>query len=230
VAANRGDETGDGTCQSDASADQPTTLGGEPAIAWSWRCPNSFHAAINTISHGMRLRLRVDVPLDAEQQAAAMLEDLRQGFAFVGDDGAPKDGTTVDLVELDQRLQGTYENDWHPVELQFAAIEAAGFSLDDADPDYLSTLEGVETTRTAVQFDGDKFIVYGAFDGGPLETLVIARYALVDDHTIEAYEVGSFTPAPFEFTLDNGILTMDVDATDLAGTGLFETLPFTRVP
>jgi hypothetical protein len=228
VAINREDLTADGACESDELADQPTTLGGEPAIAWSWRCQDSFHAAINTLGQGMRLRLEVTVPLDAEPQAGAMLEALRNGFAFLGDGNAMGEAT-VDLVELDERLQGTYENDWHPVELQFATIEAAGLSLDDAAPGYESTFEGFATTRSAVQFDADKMIQFGALDGGPLEIWNVARYALVDDHTIEATDTEGDTFV-YEFTLEDGILALDEITGDVPQTGLMETLPFTRVP
>jgi hypothetical protein len=99
VAANRAEFTADGTCQSDELADRPTTLGGEPAIGWSWRCPDSFHAAINTLGQGMRLRLQVNVPPAAEQQAAAMLEDLRQGFAFADDGNAPVEATAAPTAD-----------------------------------------------------------------------------------------------------------------------------------
>ena len=228
VAVNRGDTIADGTCESDEFADQPTTLGGEPAVAWSWRCGDSFTAAINTLGQGMRLRLEVTVPLDAEPQAAALLEAMREGFAFVGGGSAAGDAT-VDLVELDQRLQGTYETDWFPVELQYATIEAAGLSLDDAEPGYVSTYEGFETTRSAIQFDGDRMFQYGALDGGPLEVWNVAQYALVNDHTIEATDTEGYTFV-YEFTLEDGILAVDEITGDVPQTGFMETLPFTRVP
>ncbi len=113
----------------------------------------------------MRLRLEVTAPLEAEPEAAALLEAMRESFAFVGDGSAAGDAT-VDLVELDQRLQGTYENDWYPVERQFATIEAAGLALDDADERYLDDSEGFETARSAVQFDGDKLDLYGRWTVG----------------------------------------------------------------
>ena len=229
VAANRADLTADGSCESDELADQPTTLGGEPAITWSWRCPNSFHAAINTLGQGMRLRLQVNVPLAAEEQAAAMLESLRQGFAFVGDGDASAEAST-DLAALDQRLQGTYENDWYPVELQYATIEAAGLSLDDADQAYLDTFASVNTTRSTVTFEDGVMIQYGAIDGGPLEQWWAAKYTLLDDHTIEATELGEFGSYVYEFTLQDDVLILDVITEDVAQTGLMETLPFTRVP
>ena len=229
VAANRRDMTADGTCESDVSADQPTKLGGARAIAWSWRCPDSYHAAINTLGQGMRLRLQVNVPLAAEEQAAAMLEALRQGFAFDRDGDAAAEAST-DLAALDQRLQGTYENDWYPVELQYATIEAAGLSLDDADQAYLDTFASVNTTRSTVTFEDGVMTQYGAIDGGPLEQWWAAKYTLIDDHTIEATELDELSSYVYEFTLQDDVLILDVITEDVAQTGLMETLPFTRVP
>lgn len=234
VAANRADMTADGACRSDELEDQPTTLGGEPAITWSWRCPNSYHAAINTLGRDMRLRLQVNVPLAEEQQGAAMLEAFRQGFAFLDEDAAPSD-TTADLADLDRRLQGTYQNDWHPVELQYATIEAAGLSLDDTYPSFVDQLASMSTARSAVTFEDGKMDQYVAADGGPLELGWVGTYTLIDDHTIEAVELSTRTRIVYEFTLHDGILTMDVvsddDPGDLAAqTAIFETLPFTRVP
>ena len=205
-----------------------------PAIAWSWRCPNSYHAAINTLGQGMRLRLQVNVPLAEEQQAAAMLEALRQGFAFRGDGAAPAE-TTADLADLDRRLQGTYQNEWHPVELQYATIEAAGLSLEDADPGYLGTWPSGSTARSAVTFEDGTMDLYVATDGGPLERGAFFTYTLIDDHTIEAVEPSTFIRTVFEFTLQDGVLIMDAISTDdsfglVAVTGITETLPFTRVP
>lgn len=234
VAENREGMIADGTCESDESADQPTTLGGEPAIAWSWRCQNSFHAAINTLGQGMRLRLQVNVPLAQEQQAADMLEALRQGFAFRGDGTAPSE-MTADLAALDLQLQGTYQNEWHPVELQHATIEAAGLSLDDADLGYLGTWPLGSTARTAVTFEDGRIDLFVGVDGGPLERGWVGTYTLIDDHTIEAVEDPTFFRYGYEFTLQDGVLTIDVVGSDdpfglVAQTGIYETLPFTRVP
>lgn len=229
VAANRADMTADGACQSDELEDQPTTLGGEPAITWSWRCANSYHAAINTLGRDMRLRLQVNVPLAEERQAAAMLEAFRQGFAFLGDGAAPS------LADLDGQLQGRYQNEWHPVELQHATIEAAGLSLDDADPAFLGTWPLGSTARTAVTFEDGKLDIYVGTNGGPMERGWVGTYTLIDDHTIEAVELSTGLRIVYEFTLRDGILTMDVvsdsDPRDLvAQTAIFETLPFARVP
>ena len=229
VAVNREDLTADGTCQSDELADQPTTLDGQPAIAWSWSCPDSYHAAINTLGQQMRLRLEVTVPLAMEEQAAAMLEDLRQGFAFV-DDGTTAGESSTDLAALVQRLQGTYENAWHPIELQYATIEAAGLSLDDADQGYVDTFASVNTTRSAVKFGDGVMIQFGAIDGGQLEQWAAFSYELIDDHTIKATEVGGVGSYVYEFALQDDVLMLDVISEDVAQTGLMETLPFTRVP
>ena len=107
--------------------------------------------------------------------------------------------------------------------------EGHGLSLDDAEPGYVSTFEGFETTRSAVQFDGDKLIQYGALDGGPLEIWNVAHFALIDDHTIEATDTEGYTFV-YEFTLEDGILAVDEITGDVPQTGFMETLPFTRVP
>jgi hypothetical protein len=79
---------------------------------------------------------------------------------------------------------------------------------------------------------------YCAADGGPLEICWEAAYRLLDDHTLEAVE-GPFRTT-YAFTLRDGILTLDVletwrdgvpDAVEMvAHTGIFETLPLSRVP
>jgi hypothetical protein len=77
---------------------------------------------------------------------------------------------------------------------------------------------------------------YCAADGGPLEICWNAAYRLIDEHTIEASEVGRpTTRMVYAFTLRDGVLALDVvnadDPIDLiAQTAIFETLPFTRVP
>jgi hypothetical protein len=89
--------------------------------------------------------------------------------------------------------------------------------------------------RSAVRFEDGAITQYGAADGGPLEVGWVGSYRLLDGHTIEAIETGSFNRIVYEFTLSDGILTMDVvsndDPVDLVPqTGIYETLPFTRVP
>jgi hypothetical protein len=234
VAANRADLTADGTCQSDPAADTPTTLGGEPAIAWSWRCPDAYHASINTIHGALRLRVDVNGPADAEAEAAALLEAFRGGFAY--DEAvtpAPVDAPA--LTPMEQALEGSYENAWHPVELEFAAIEAAG--LDPAAvPDYYDSMTSVSTVRTVVKFEDGVMTEYCAADGGPLERCWEATYRLLDGDTIEAVNLFEGRSYRFEyaFTLEGGTLTLDVISGDPPEDGpqigIVETLPFTRVP
>jgi hypothetical protein len=229
VAANRDELTADGTCRSDASQDRPTTLGGEVAIAWSWTCPESYHEAVNTLHDGLRIRLQVNVPLAAASEAGALLESLRSTFTFAASPGAR------DLVALEAVLEGSYETPWHPVALTVAAIEAAGLRLAD-DPHVEAEASSMSEVRNVVRFEDGTMSQYCAGDGGPLEICWAARYRLIDDHTIEATEIGRpTTRMVFEFTLQDGILTMDVVGADdpidlVAQTAVFETLPFTRVP
>jgi hypothetical protein len=226
VAANREELTGDGTCQSDPSGDAPTTLGGEPAIAWSWTCPDSYHAAVNTLRDGLRLRLQVNVPLEAQASAAALLEAFRWTFTF----DAP-----ADLVALEQMLQGSYETPWHPMALELAAIEAAGLDLGD-DPPVKDEFTSISEVRHVIKFADGTMSEYCAADGEPLEICWSAAYRLVDDKTIEATEIGRPTTRMlYTFTLRDGILTLDVVGADdpidlIAQVAIFETLPFTRVP
>ena len=80
-------------------------------------------------------------------------------------------------------------------------------------------------------------IQYEAADGGPLEVAWTGTYQLLDDHTIEASEVGLFNRFVYDFSLRDGILTLDVISVDDpypdafgVQTAIYETLPFTRVP
>jgi hypothetical protein len=232
VTSNRADEIGSG-CTSDPADDRPTTLGGSDAILWTWTCPGSHHAAINTIRDGQRLRLQVNVPSGSESLAAPLLEQLRQGFSFAEQPLA--DGG--DLAGIDAQLQGTYETAWYPIELAVATLEAAGVD-DRSDQEWWAWMEAAAeagtTGRLAVKFDDGTMIQYVAEDGGPLEVGLVATYRLLDDHTIEATEVGTFLSIVFEFKLRDGILTSDVVSSDAPGamgpqTAFFETLPFTRV-
>jgi hypothetical protein len=220
-------------CTSDPSEDLPTTLGGAYGVEWTWSCDTSYHAAISAIHDGRRMRLEVSVPTGSEALAGPLLEQLRQGFAFTSAE-APSVGAEVDLAAIEAELQGTYENAWHPPELEFATIEAAGLT-DRSDRGYWDWMESVTTLRSAVKFDDGSIVQYGAADGGPLEMGWIGSYRLLDDHTIEAIETGTFNRIVYEFTLRDGILTMDVVHNDspidlVPQTGIYETLPFTKVP
>jgi hypothetical protein len=230
VATNRADMA---DCTSDPSADRPTTLGGVYGIEWTWSCDNSHHAAVNAIHDGRRLRLEVIVPDGSESLAAPLLEQLRQSFAFTSAE-APSVRVEPDLAAIEAELQGTFENAWHPPELEFAAIEAAGL-IDRSDRGYWDWNEAATTVRSAVRFEDGDIIQYSARDGGPLEVGWVGRYQLLDDHTIEAIETGTFNRIVYEFTLRNDILTMDVVSNDdpidlVPQTGIYETLPFTKVP
>jgi hypothetical protein len=226
--------TGAGTgCQSDPAEDRPTTLGSKSAIAWTWACEGTYHARINAIHDGLRLRLQVNVPSGSEASAGPLLEQMRQGFTFTSGSGT-ETAASPDLATIDAELQGTYENAWHPVELEFATVEAAGLggqlprdSWDRADP--------ATTVRWAVKFEGDTLTLYWAGDGGPYENAWPGRYRLLDANTIEATEPSTFNQIVYDFALRDGILTMDVvsndDPVDLVPqTGIYETLPLTRVP
>ena len=77
--------------------------------------------------------------------------------------------------------------------------------------------------------------LYVATDGGPLERGAVGTYTLIDDHTIEGVELSTSFRTVYEFTLQDGVLTIDAVSTDdpyglVAVTGIAETLPFTRVP
>jgi hypothetical protein len=228
VAAGRAEAA---DCTSDPSEDRPTTLGGAYGIEWTWSCDQSYHAAVNAIHDGRRHRLEVSVPIGSEALALPLLEQLRQSFAFTSVE-ASSVGPEADLAAVDAELQGTYENAWHPTELELAAIEAAGLSAPD---DWVAAVRSAATHRHAVKFDDGAIIQYGAADGGPLDVGWIGSYRLLDDHTIEALETGIFNRIVYEFTLRDGILTMDVvhndDPIDFAiQTAIYETLPFTKVP
>ena len=84
-------------------------------------------SAIHAIHDGRRHRLEVSVPTGSEALAGPLLEQLRQSFAFTGVE-APSVGAEADLAAIEAELQGTCENAWHPPELEFATIEAAGLT------------------------------------------------------------------------------------------------------
>jgi hypothetical protein len=241
VAGNRAALAAD--CVSDAAADRPTTLGDEPAIAWSWRCPDLAFAAIHTAHDGRVYRLAVTAPAARETEAPAFLEALRASWVFVADPGVSPLPGAVDLTVLHSRLQGTWTTEWHPVELDSAAVRAAG--LDDTDPAWRETVASMgqgATTRYGVKFADDDITQYSALNGGPLEVGWYGTYRLLDGQTIEATESGN--PATdtgtigrivYDFALDDDVLTIDVvtdsDPLDMmVQTAIYETLPFTKVP
>jgi len=234
VAANRADLPPD--CTSDPAGDLPTTLGGEAAIAWSWRCPDAVHAAVNTIHNGLGYRLTVHVRPEEEAQAASLLEGLRAGFAFTDvnqPEGSP--AASADLVTLGKELEGTWMTAWHPASLMQAAVEAAGLSWADADAGFKDFVASVDTVRHAVKLEGGDITQYEAVDGGPLQVGWIGTYELVDGDTIVATESATFNRIEYAFTLRDGILTVDVvddkDPSDIVPqVAIYETMPFTRVP
>jgi hypothetical protein len=233
VAINRADLVDEAQgCLSDPADDRPTTLGGEHAVSWWWSCPGSYHAAINTVVDGLRLRVQVNVPEGSETLAPPLLERLRQGFAFTS--GAGPVDPSADLAAIEAALEGTYETAWHPSELQVATIDAAGLVASD---DWVASVRSAERRRLAVKFQNGAMIQYEAADGGPLEVAWTGTYQLLDDHTIEASEVGLFNRFVYDFTLRDDILTLDVISVDDpyadafgVQTAIYETLPFTRVP
>jgi hypothetical protein len=231
VAANRAEIGGEG-CTSDPGEDSPTTLGGAYGIEWTWSCDRSYHAAVNAIHDGRRMRLEVSFPTGSEALAVPRLEQLRQSFAFTSAE-APPGGAEADLAAIDAQLQGTWVGAWHAPELEIATIEAAGLT---APSDWVQAIMTVTTIRYAVKFEDGSIIQYGAYDGGSLDDVGwVGTYQLLDDQTIEAMDMGTFNPIVYGFTLRDGILTMDVisddDPVDMAiQTAIYETLPFTKEP
>jgi hypothetical protein len=219
-------------CTSDPSMDRATTLGGAEAILWSWSCPNSHHVAINTIRDALRLRLQVNVPADRLAEAEPLLETLRTTFRFTG--GAEASPGPDAIARIDDALQGTWVADWHPVELVLATLEAHGLR-DDCEPTCLEGMGSATTAQHAMRFQDGEFIQYGALDGGPLEIGTMGTYRVLDDHTIEATETATLGTIQLGFTLRDDVLAFDlltelepVDMIPLVG--IFETLPFTRMP
>ncbi len=231
VADNRAAEIADG-CTSDPALDRPTTLGGAEGILWSWSCPNAHHVAINTIRDGLRLRLQVNVPLDRVGEAEPLLEALRATFRFRGGAEAPAEPSELSMVDAD--LQGTWVNDWHPVELELATLLAAGLLAEDS-PSWKEAVGAATTSQQAIRFLDGEFVQYGALDGGPLEIGTIGTYRLLDDHTIEATETSTLGTIQLGFTVREDVLALDVltelDPVDMIPlVSIFETLPFKRVP
>jgi hypothetical protein len=220
-------------CSSGPADDWPTTLGAEQAIGWSWRCDESFTVAINAIHEDLGYRLSVSVPVDTEPLAAPLLESLRSDFTFTVGSDEPAT-VAADLASLEAALEGTYETAWHPVELEYATLEAAGFGPED-EPSWFGYMGSISTARHALKLEDGTLTLYTASDGGPLEVGWLGRFRLTDDHTIEAVESGTFTEIVYEFTLEDGVLALDVisdsDPVDIIPqTAIYETLPFTRVP
>ena len=170
------------------------------------------------------------MPFGSDTEAIPLLERLREGFAFTSGASAPANAA-ADLATIDAEIQGTYETVSHPIELEFATVEAAGFAPEEFDPTTATTV------KWAVKFEDGTIVQYEADDGGPFEIGWTGSYRLLDDHTIEAVESETGSRVVYEFTLRDGILTMDVvldefpDPTDIVvQTGILETLPFTKVP
>lgn len=230
VADNRAAEIAEG-CTSDPAMDRPTTLGGAEAILWSWTCRNAYHVAINTIHDDLRLRLQVNVPVDRLADAEPLLEELRATFRFTGGSAAPPLGPAE---EADASLQGTWVTDWHPVELVLATLEANGIR-EACEPTCLEGRGDASTSQHAIRFQDGEFIQYGALDGGPLQIGTVGTYRLLDDQTIEATETSTLGVIELGFTVRDDVLTLDVltemNPADLVAlVGIFETLPFKRVP
>jgi hypothetical protein len=232
VAAARADEVGP-PCTSDAANDQSSTLDAEHAIVWSYRCPDVFKLLIQAIHNDISFMLRLSVPPDAEPDALPILEQFRGAFQFVD---APASSGPPDLASIDAQLQGTWTNEWHPVELEVAAIQAAGLDPADAGNSWW-TADGLgHTSRNGVKFDNGDITQYGALDGGPLEVGWFGTYEVTGANSFEATETGFFAPNRYEFVLRDEILTIDVIssaggvADTVPQTAIYETLPFTRVP
>jgi hypothetical protein len=170
--------------------------------------------------------LQVIVPIDSEIDPGQLLEQFRSTFAFVDEAASP----APDLAAIAAQLQGTWTTEWMPGELVVATTRAAGLEVP---PEALELIDS--TFRWAVKFDESYLTQYGAMDGGPLEVGWIGTYALVDPDTIKAVATDTMGEIVYDFDLRDDILTIDVTSdTDpgdiVAQTGIYETLPFTRVP
>jgi hypothetical protein len=126
---------------------------------------------------------------------------------------------------------------WHPVELEFAAVDAAGLAR-PGDPGWEEWISTGDMVRHVITFEDGAMTEYCALDDRPLEICWSARYRLLDGDTIESIEGTHRTE--YMFSLRDGILTIDVvdawndgihdDADLIPLVAIFETLPFTRVP
>jgi hypothetical protein len=232
VALNRGDLV-TGACTSDATTDRESTLGGEAAIAWSYTCPDQATSAINTLHDGLGYRLSVSVPATDADTAASILESMRTTFAFTS---APADIGPLDLAGVAAQLEGTWQTDWRPVELERATLEAAGLDPADGDPGFAEYLDAGGSDRMAVKFEDGTMTQYEAHDGGPYAVGWRATFDLLDPTTLHAVETGRANEVRYRISLADDVLAFDVASTgeDLPGfvvqTAFFETLPFTKVP
>jgi hypothetical protein len=232
VAFNRADLV-TGACTSDPAADQQTTLGGEAALEWSYACPDQATAAVNTLHDGLGYRLSVSVPAAAADTAVSILESMRTSFTFTS---APADAASLDVAAVATVLEGTWQTDWRPVELERATLEAAGLDPADGDPGFADYLQAGGSDRMAVKFDNGTMTQYAAQDGGPYEVGWRASFHLLDATTLQAHESGATSDIVYHITLADDVLAFDVVSAgeDHSGfvvqTAIFETLPFTKVP
>jgi hypothetical protein len=219
-------------CTSDPSSDVPATLGGEEAIRWPMVCPNSVELSLSVI-HGPRVyRLHVIVPLGSEELAGPVLDQLAASFAFTDAGGSlPSDAAT-----LADRIQGTWQNAWHPVALELAAVRAAGLGDELDASQWIGLLDPAASSRYAVKFDGTEIIQYTASDGGAFELGWLGTFEPLDADTIEATENGTLARIVLDLALQEDVLSVDV-VSDSGGpedlviqTAFNETLPFVRVP
>jgi hypothetical protein len=234
VAGNRERDAIEGVCNSDPSTDRATTLGGVHAIAWVNHCPTAVYAIVQAVHDSISYHLEVAAPPESASEAEQLSELFRSSFTFLDAAASP----SADLAGIEEALQGTWTTEWHPVELGFAAVRAAGLDPADGDPGfaewYLSDPTG--TARTGVRFDAGDITQYGALDGGSLEVGWFGTYRLLDTDTFEATETGTFNRIVYDFELRDDVLAIDV-VSDAAGdadlvpqTAIYETLPFTKVP
>jgi hypothetical protein len=197
-------------CTSDPANDQ-STLDGEHAIVWSYRCPDSAVASLQAIHNDISSLVRVSVPPESESDLPSIVEQFRGAFQFVDAQASP---TASDLAEVDAQLRGTWTTEWFPVALALATIRAAGLEPGIGEPrrdwwEGVLALDPATTWRFGVK--------------------------LVDAHTIQASEGGVFNKIVYDFDIRDGVLSIDVvsdsDPADLIPqTAIYETLPFTRVP
>ena len=86
-----------------------------------------------------------------------------------------------------------------------------------------------------IRFQDGRLQQFESYDGGPDQLGWTGTYRVVGPHTIEATEIGTFDTITYDFDLRGNVLTVDVvsdaDPVNLVPqTGIYETLPFTRVP
>lgn len=233
VASNREEIVGNG-CSSDPADDAPSTLGGEEAIAWTYECEGAVTYALNAIHDGAGFRFSVSVPKDSAADGPALLAQLASGFTFTAAPATPV--PSADLAAIDASLQGTWRTEWAPIDLWIASVEAAGLDPNVAGNElWVADMRRATKSRVSLRFEGDQMIQYAAFNDGPDEFGSQATYTLVDSDTIDAIDPSGVYKTSYDFTLQDGVLAIDVTydsvAVDLVPqTSIFETLPFTRVP